>query len=282
MDKLQNELITPRYELLPFKGGKTEQEWDALPDGATVTVTCSQKTGQERTIERAEYLVGTDKDLTVIPHLSARAIESADQLDDILGRLDQAKIDSAFIVGGDAKDTPEKPFHNSLDLIQAIRDRRTSDELELGCTAYPDGHADISRELLKQDLLDKQHLVGYCATQLCFSPRKITKWSHEMQAAGLEIPIIVGIPGSVERKKLLRIVSQVGISDTTSFLRKNLPLMTQFIMPGGYSPDRLIKGLQSQIADQSSLIDGFHINTFNDIVSTENWRKNQLSKLDLN
>lgn len=278
MDKIQAELITPRYELLPFKGQKTEQEWDALPEGATVTVTCSQKTGQERTIERAEYLVGADKNLTVIPHLSARAIASTAQLDDILGRLDEAQIDSAFIVGGDAQDSADKPFHKSLDLIEAIRDRRTSDQLELGCTAYPDGHADISREILQQDLLDKQQLVGYCATQLCFSPRKIANWSRDMQAAGLEIPVIVGIPGSVERKKLLRIVQQVGISDTTSFLRKNLPLMTQFLMPGGYNPDRLINGLRSEITDENSLIEGFHINTFNDVMTTEKWRQKALNK----
>ena len=277
MEKLRQEFQTPRYELLPFKGQKTTEEWNAIPEGATVTVTCSQKTGQERTIERAEFLASSDKNLKVIPHLSARAIESTGQLDAILGRLDDAGIDSAFVVGGDAKDSGDIPFHNSLELIRAIREQKSADELELGCTAYPDGHIDIDRETLTSDLLEKQKLVGYCATQLCFSPSKIVKWSYEMQDAGLEIPIKVGIPGSIERKKLLRIVQQVGISDTTSFLRKNLPLMTRFVMPGGYNPNRMIRGLKSHIDSDASLIDGFHINTFNDIITTEKWRQGTLA-----
>ena len=50
-------------------------------------------------------------------------------------------------------------------------------------------------------------------------------------------------------------------------------------MPGGYNPAKIIKGLAPHIGKPDNTLDGFHIFTFNDLHSTEAWRKQTLEAL---
>jgi methylenetetrahydrofolate reductase (NADPH) len=51
-------------------------------------------------------------------------------------------------------------------------------------------------------------------------------------------------------------------------------------MPGGYSPNRLVLGLRSALADPESNFAGFHIYTFNDVEKTEAWRREMLKRVE--
>jgi methylenetetrahydrofolate reductase (NADPH) len=54
-------------EVIPLKGA--EEKIQAVPTGATVTITCSPKFGLERTIDHVIAAVG--KGYRVVPHLAA-------------------------------------------------------------------------------------------------------------------------------------------------------------------------------------------------------------------
>ena len=51
-------------------------------------------------------------------------------------------------------------------------------------------------------------------------------------------------------------------------------------MPGGYSPERLIEGLNPGFADPESNIQGLHIYTFNEFQKTEEWRRELLERVE--
>jgi methylenetetrahydrofolate reductase (NADPH) len=51
-------------------------------------------------------------------------------------------------------------------------------------------------------------------------------------------------------------------------------------LPGGYSPDRLIEGLKPGFADHESNIQGLHIYTFNEVETTETWRREMLERAE--
>jgi methylenetetrahydrofolate reductase (NADPH) len=53
----------------------------------------------------------------------------------------------------------------------------------------------------------------------------------------------------------------------------------RFFIPGGYSPDRIIKGLVPHIGKPDNRLEGFHVFTFNDLGSTEAWREKTLASL---
>ena len=52
------------------------------------------------------------------------------------------------------------------------------------------------------------------------------------------------------------------------------------MLPGGYSPDRLIKDLAPSLADPQNKVRGFHIYTFNEVEKTEAWRREKLDRIE--
>jgi methylenetetrahydrofolate reductase (NADPH) len=71
----------------------------------------------------------------------------------------------------------------------------------------------------------------------------------------------------------LQVSLKIGVGDSARFLAKHTKLVTRFLKPGGYSPDELVKELGPYVGDQDYNIAGFHIYTFNQVGSTEEWRQ---------
>ena len=89
----------------------------------------------------------------------------------------------------------------------------------------------------------------------------------------------MGIPGVAELRKLIGISARIGVGDSLKFLTKNTSLVGKLVRPGGYSPDALLLGMAEAIANPSNRIQGFHIYTFNQVESTERWRKEMLDEI---
>lgn len=272
-EELLRSLSDARLEIIPIEGAREQAAH--LPPGARVTVTCSPSLGIERTLGFSEELA--DRGLRVVPHVSARLVESRDHLRRILARLDGHGIGEVFVVGGDAK-VPAGPFHSAGALLREMSGMEHGVR-EIGITAYPESHPLIDDEVLVQALLDKQPFATYMSTQICFDPGTILGWLSEARQQGVELPVYIGLPGVVDRRKLLRISLKIGIGDSARFLRKQAGLAGRLIKPGGYSPDRLIQALAPYLGDPYYDIAGFHINTFNQVESTERWRLQKIESL---
>ena len=80
----------------------------------------------------------------------------------------------------------------------------------------------------------------------------------------------------MQRAKLLRVSTRIGIGESIRFLRKHGNFVTRFLQPGGFSPDKLISGLP--LDDPGARIAGFHVFTFNDLEDTEAWRRKRLGR----
>ena len=55
----------------------------------------------------------------------------------------------------------------------------------------------------------------------------------------------------------------------------------RFFVPGGYSPDKIIKGLAPHFGASDNNLAGLHVFTFNDLGPTEAWRQQSLRRLRL-
>jgi methylenetetrahydrofolate reductase (NADPH) len=147
---------------------------------------------------------------------------------------------------------------------------------EVGIGGYPEGHPFIADEELDRALLDKQPFASYVVTQLCFDADAILGWISDARRKGLRLPVYVGMPGAVDRKKLLQISLKVGVGDSVRFLKKQSGLIGMLIKPGGYSPDGLLDGLAPYAGDEHYGIAGLHLYTFNQVESTQEWRQRML------
>lgn len=257
-------LADPLFELLPLRN--LDQQADALPDRAAVSVTASPARGIEATIEAAERL--TERGFRVTPHLSARMIRDRAHLRALLDRLAAARISRVFVIGGDA-DEPGA-FPDALSLLRAISETGARFE-EVGIAAYPEGHPIIPTPRLLEALAAKQPFATSMTTQLCFDPEAIRRWLQARRDDGITLPVVIGLPGVTELRKLLSISARIGVADSKRFLRKNTRLVGRLVRPGGYDPDTLLAGLAPLVLDPALDIRGVHLYTFNYAEATVDW-----------
>ncbi len=92
-------------------------------------------------------------------------------------------------------------------------------------------------------------------------------------------PILVGLPGPVERTKLLAMAARIGVGESTRFLAKNTRLFARIAAPGGFDPMRLLARAAPVLGDASMGVAGLHLFTFNQVAETEAWRRDQLARL---
>ncbi len=263
-------LAQARFELIPVEGAAERAAH--LPKGATITITCSPAKGIESTLLLGEELA--ESGFRIVPHISARLVAGRAHLEEIVRRLDDLGAGEVFVIGGDAR-KPAGPFSGALELLSAMTDLGHDFE-HIGIGGYPEGHPAIDDNTLLRALLDKQPFATYIVSQMCFDPGAILDWVADIRRRGIELPVYVGLPGVVERKRLLRVSLKIGVGDSARFLTKYTNVLTRLLKPGGYNPDGLVKELAPCVGDRDYNIVGFHIYTFNQVESTEKWRQQTL------
>jgi methylenetetrahydrofolate reductase (NADPH) len=209
-----SELGVMRFELLPFDS--TESAVSRVARSLTLTVTCSPRHGNDHTIDAARRL--RERGHTVVVHLAARMVRGPDHLDELLSRMAGAGLDHVFLVGGDASD-PLGSYASALDLLPALRCHPKAPST-VGVTAYPEGHPHIDESTLLDALRHKNADADYMVTQLCFDPAVVVRWLARVREAGVSLPVYVGIPGAVDRRRLLELSVRVGVGASVSFIRK--------------------------------------------------------------
>ncbi|HEX7170361.1 MAG TPA: methylenetetrahydrofolate reductase [Rubrobacter sp.] len=264
------------YEVIPLEGAEESVVEHVPKDIGRLAVTASPSKGTGATIELAERLAGDG--FSVAPHLSARVIRDRVELGEILQRLREAKIRDAFVVAGDVEE-PAGQFEGAVGLLEAMSEIG-HDLDEVGVTGYPESHPKISDETTIQAMYDKAPYATYIISQICFDPEVTSDWARKVWRRGVKLPIRIGMPGYVNRQKLMRISASIGLGESARFLKRQRNWLLRLLLPGGYSPERLIEGLNPGFADPESNIQGLHIYTFNEFQKTEEWRRAWLERVE--
>ena len=257
-----------RFEVLPLAG--VEDQVAYLPPGATVTVTASPTRGLAPTIVLAERLAA--QGLRVVPHLAARLVRDRAHLAGLLQRLEASGIRDVFVPAGDAPE-PVGPYAAAVDLLRELADVGHSLD-GIGITGYPESHAFIPDDETIRAMAAKAPYATHIVSQICYDPATIAAWVAAVRARGIELPIYVGVPGAVDRARLMRISLRVGLGDSVRFLRKQTGVVARLM--AGYTPDDLVVRLAPLIADAATGLAGWHLFTFNEIAKTEQWRRQLL------
>jgi len=257
------------FEVIPLKS--LDAALEALPPRSRVSVTASPVKGQSATCEIAERAMAMGH--LAIPHVSARMVPEKARTAELAAWMRSAGVKTMFLVGGDA-DPPGTYF----DALSFLRDLLECDHgLDtIGVTAYPHGHPLISDRLLHEALHAKQRLLAsaglnaYCSTQMCFDPARIKRWLRAERAAGLDLPVHLGIAGVVDRAKLLTMGARLGIGPSLRYLRKNRAAITKLMTVASYNPDDLLVPLSSSLDELN--VRGLHVFTFNQVAATARWQ----------
>jgi methylenetetrahydrofolate reductase (NADPH) len=265
-------LSHPRYEILPFDG-IVDQVLAHVPPQIRMTITASPKQGIDATLAVAEELRGHG--YTAVPHISARLVRDDAHLDEILQRLDAAGVREIFAIAGDA--VHPGAYHGAAALLDAMGDRRAQFKA-IGISGYPESHHFISDEETIEAMFAKAPMATHIISQICFDPATVATWVTRVRARGTLLPIWIGVPGSVDQRRLLRISLKVGLGESVRFLRRHSGWL-RLAFKRNYTPTRLIRDLAPLFSDPEARVVGFHVYTFNELAKTERWRRDALRRL---
>lgn len=262
------------YEVIPLRR-TAEAVLGCVPTSIPLTVTVTGARGIGATVDLAEHL--QRHGYRVAPHLAARQFVDDRHLAGVVARLATAGVRSVFVIGGDTP-RPAGAFPDAYTLLQSLQ-AMGNPFTEVGIAGYPEGHASIPQDAIDLALKQKAPLATRIVTQICFNAVTTSSWAARIAAGGVGLPVHAGIPGPVNRQKLIRISASIGLGQSARFLRAQKGLPWRFLLPGGYDPTRLAKRLAAESARTTNHIRGLHIFTFNEIHRTEAWRQELLSRV---
>ena len=272
--RIRQDLQKSYMEIIPVPG--IEDKLDSLPSDMYLAVTCSPTKGVDETLELSEKLI--ERGFKVTPHIASKCVSGEKHLEAIIKKLDELGIESIFVPGGDRPE-PMGDFNNALDLLKALK-KLGHNLNKIGMAAHPEGHPDVSDEILMEALEEKKDLADFIVTQMCFDAEILNDWMNQIQKKGIELPVWVGLPGVIERGRLLKTSLRIGVGDSLRFLRKKSQVATELMKSSIYNPDDLVMDITEQIDINDSRLAGYHIYCFNQIETTEKWRTERISALN--
>ncbi|MGA3351968.1 MAG: methylenetetrahydrofolate reductase [Acidimicrobiales bacterium] len=267
-------LTRARFEVIPASSVEDlVVEW--VPRDLTVTVTASPRKGLEATLALTERLA--ERGYRVVPHVSARLVVDESHLGEIIARLKACGIEDVFVPAGDA-DPPVGRFDSALSLLMQM-DTLGRPFPQMGITGYPESHPEISDDVTVQAMWDKRRYATYIVSNLCFDAATVRRWIRRVRDRGVKLPIYFGLAGPVDRTRLLKVATKIGVGESARFLSGHAGWFLRMGAPGGYDPSRLLERTGGALADPASIIEGLHLFTFNQIRQTEQWRRGVLASL---
>jgi methylenetetrahydrofolate reductase (NADPH) len=260
-------LAAARHEIVPVKGA--EDGFDHLPAGGTVTISSSPRFGVDRTLHYAALLL--ERGMRAVPHLAARDIADEMELDRVVARLGDIGVREVFVIGGDGT-RPSGAYSSAIELVDALRSHAHGPE-RIGVAAYPEGHPTIAADVLVETLLRKQTSADYMTSQICFAPDVVGTWLRSMRAAGVRLPLYVGMPGAVRRSKLVELSLRLGVGPSMRYVSKQRGLLGSVLRPGSFDPGAIVTGAARWLDEPGVDVAGFQVFTFNEVERTVAWER---------
>ena len=270
IEQIQKAASDWSIEVTPTGATKIESFRDCLQPETTVNVTFLPGTDPMDTIVVAQRL--HNDGMKPVPHLAARSLKDADQLDTLLSAfVEKAGVKEVLVIGGGV-DKPVGQFSDSMQVLSTGLIQRHGIR-SIGVAGHPEGSPDISDDEIAEALAAKNALAVaegldlYIETQFCFEADIVLDWEKRVRAAGNRLPIRIGIPGPATIKTLFRFAQISGIGPSMRFISKQARNVAKLMTV--QSPHLLLDGLAEGMANDSEcLIRHFHYYPFGGFAKT--------------
>ena len=270
IETIQSAASNWSIEVTPTGATKIESFRDCLDPGTTVNVTFLPGTDPADTIAVCERL--HNDGMRPVPHLAARSLRDADQLDELLSAYTaRCGVEEVLCIGGGV-DSPVGGFDATMQVLQTGLIQKHGIR-HIGVAGHPEGSPDISNDEIAEALDAKNALAKaeglnlYIETQFCFEADIVLEWEKRVRAAGNALPIRIGIPGPATIKTLFRFAQISGIGPSMRFISKQAKNVAKLMTV--QSPHLLLTGLAEGIAaDKECLIRHFHYYPFGGFART--------------
>jgi methylenetetrahydrofolate reductase (NADPH) len=240
-------------EVMPRTAEKVENFRDLLPTGTRVYIAHIEGTPIEDMVATAKRLA--DDGYPVMPHFPARIIKDRATLADWIARYQgEAGVDQALVLAGGVT-APHGDYHSSMQLLESGEFGKAGFK-RLHVAGHPEGNRDIDPSggmdnvsaalKWKQAFSETSDAKMALATQFAFEAGPIIEWADGLKAAGIDLPIHIGIAGPAKLQTLIKFAIACGVGPSLKVLQKRAMDVTKLLLP--YEPTDVISQLAAHKA----------------------------------
>ncbi|WP_306114109.1 MULTISPECIES: methylenetetrahydrofolate reductase [unclassified Roseovarius] len=240
-------------EVMPRTAEKVEDFRALLPAGTRVYIAHIEGTPIEDMVATAKRI--NAEGYPVMPHFPARIIKDQATLADWIARYQgEANVDQALLLAGGVE-KPHGDFHSSMQLLEAGEFDKAGFK-RLHVAGHPEGNKDIDPDgsmknvedalRWKQKFSETTDAEMALATQFAFDAKPIIKWADDLAAAGITLPIHIGIAGPAKLQTLIKFAIACGVGPSLKVLQKRAMDVTKLLLP--YEPTDVIAELAAHKA----------------------------------
>jgi methylenetetrahydrofolate reductase (NADPH) len=245
---------------------------DRFAEGTDVTITFLPGDHYRHNVETAAALRRAG--FNPVPHIAAREMVSRDVLDDFLARArGEAAVSRILLIAGDVA-AAKGPFKSTRDLCSSglIEAHGLT---SVSVAGHPEGHPYLELPDALDGLKawrDWGRRTGTrvdVVTQFCFESAPILQWIGELDRAGVDLPVVVGLAGPATPATLTKFALRCGIGNSMRALRAQIGRFGRLLTDTG--PDDVVRGLRCAPAAATASIAGFHLFPFGGVRKAGDW-----------
>lgn len=263
-------------EITPKVAAKIDDFGAVLPAGTRVYVAHIEGTPLDDMVATVRRLADAGYDAT--PHVPARLVVDADDLDLRLGRYAAAGARSALaIAGGVAK--PAGVFSDSMQMLETgLFDKHAFAKISVA--GHPEGNKDIDPDgstanveaalRWKQAFADRTDAEIAIATQFLFEADPAIAWAERLAEAGVTLPIHIGVAGPAKLNTLIKYAISCGVGASLRVLKRRAADMSKLLLP--FEPTDFLSRIAAHKADHPSCtIAKVHLFPLGGFAKAANW-----------
>ncbi len=240
-------------EVMPRTAEKIENFRDLLPEGTRVYIAHIEGTPIEDMVRTAARLHADG--FPVMPHFPARIIKDTKTLQDWIARYQgEADVKQALLLAGGVT-TPHGDFDSSMQLLETEAFDKAG-FTRLHVAGHPEGNKDIDPSggtanvdaalTWKQAYSERTDADMAIATQFAFEAQPIIKWADDLKAAGIDLPIHIGIAGPAKLQTLIKFSIACGVGASLRVLQRRARDVTKLLLP--FEPTEVVTELAAHKA----------------------------------
>ena len=214
-----------------------------------------------------------DERMVATPHLAARSVPDASQLDEWLHELAEAGCNRLMLIAGDPL-AHQGPYRDTLDVLSSgLLEKHGF--THLGVAAHPDGHVHASETDVRSALEIKKAYARekdvhmWVVTQFVFDMTNFAKWLDDWEEAFDFLPIHVGLAGPSSLAILMRYAARCGVATSVKMLLTN---RNSRRLMSSWNPDDQLKELYELCGNHvSRRLKGLHLFPFGGLERAARW-----------
>lgn len=263
-------------EVMPRTAAKVDDFRAILPAGTRVYLAHIDGTDFAEMLATARRLV--DEGFAVMPHFPARGIAGRAELEARIAAYADVGVRRALVIAGGIA-TPRGAFHEAMQLLRTgLFDRAGFTELHVA--GHPEGNRDIDpaggedacmAALRAKDAFRRETDAAMAiATQFCFEAAPVIAWADRLRAAGVTLPVHIGVAGPAKLQTMLKYAMACGVGPSLRVLQRRAADLTKLMLP--FEPTEFLNDIAAhKAAHPDFAVERVHLFPLGGIAATTDW-----------